>query len=85
MFINGEIQCCDSFGEHVMTSSTFKGRHETSVQAVDLELFISVQVHATPFCTSIQKGSDCPAIDLYGENCSCIIANGGGVDFMNMS
>ena len=41
------------------------------------------QVHTTPFCTSIQKGSDCSAIDLYGEDCSCIIANGCGVDFMN--
>ena len=54
MFIYHEIKCCDSFGEHVMTSGSFKGGHETSVQTVDLELFISVQVHATPFCTSIQ-------------------------------
>ena len=84
MFVNGEIKCCDSFGKHVMTSSSFKGLHETSVQMVDFELLISVQVHTTPFCTSIQEGSDCPAIDLYGEDCSCIIANGGGVDFMNM-
>ena len=60
-----------------------QGQHKTSVQMVDFELFISVQVHTTPFCTSIQKGSDCPAFDLYGEDCSCIIANGGGVDFMN--
>ena len=37
-----------------MTSSTFEDGHETSVQVVDLELFISVQVHATSFCTSIQ-------------------------------
>ena len=53
MFIYPEIECCDSFGKHVMTSDSFKGGHKTSVQAVDLELFVSVQVHATPFCTSI--------------------------------
>ena len=67
-----------------MTSSSFKGWHETSVQTVDFELLISLQVQTTLFCTSIQEGSDCPAIDLYGEDCSCIIANGGGIDFMNM-
>ena len=83
MFVDHEIKCCDSFGKHVMTSSSFKGQHETSVQTVDFELFISVQVHTTLFCISIQEGSDCPTIDLYGEDCSCIIANGGGVDFMN--
>ena len=66
-----------------MTSSSFKVWHETSVQATYIELFISIQVHTTPFCTSIQKGFDCPAIDLNGEDCSCIIANGGGVDLMN--
>ena len=84
MFDNGEIECCDSFGKHVMTSSSFKGWYETSVQMVDFELLISVQVHTTPCCTSVQEGSVCPAIDLYGEDCSCIIANGGGVDFINM-
>ena len=42
MFINCKIKHCDSFDKHVMTSSSFKGRHKTSVQAVDLELFISV-------------------------------------------
>ena len=84
MFVNGEIKCCDSFGKHVMTSSSFKGWHKTSVQAIYIELFISIQVHTTPFCTSIQEGFDCPAIDLYGEACPSIIANGGGVDLMNM-
>ena len=54
MFIYCEIECCDSSYEHVMPSSTFEGGHKTSVQVVDLELFISVQVHATSFCTSIQ-------------------------------
>ena len=54
MFIYGEIKHCDSSCEHVMTSSTFEGGHKTSVQVVDLELFISVQVHATFFCTSVQ-------------------------------
>ena len=54
MFVYCEIKHCDSSCEHVMLSSTFEGGHETSVQAVDLELFISVQVHATSFCTSIQ-------------------------------
>ena len=54
MFIYCEIKCCDSPYEHVMTSRTFEGGHKTSFQVVDLELFISVQVHATSFCTSIQ-------------------------------
>ena len=53
MFIYCEIKCSDSFGEHVMTSSTLKGRDKTSVQVVEFELFICVQVHTTPFCTSI--------------------------------
>ena len=79
MVIYCEIKCFDSSCEHVMPSSTFEGGHETSVQVVDLELFISVQVHATSFCTSIQQGSNCPAIDLYGEDCPCVRANGGGV------
>ena len=83
VFVDGEVKC-DSFGKHVMTSSSFKGWHETSVQAIYIELSVSIQVHTTPFCSSIQKGFDCPAIDFYGEDCSCIIASGGGVDLMNM-
>ena len=54
MFIYCEIKHCDSSCEHVMPSSTFEGGHKTSVQVVDLELFISVQVYATLFFTSIQ-------------------------------
>ena len=67
-----------------MTSSTLEGRNKTSVQMIKFELFIGVQVDTAPFCTSVQQTSDCPTIDLDGENHSCVIANGGGVYFMNM-
>ena len=67
-----------------MTSSTLECRNETSVQTIEFELFISIQIRTTPLCTSVQQGSYYPSIDFNGENCSCVIANGGGVYFMNM-
>ena len=72
MFIYCEIKHCDSPCEHVMTSSTFEGGHKTSVQAFDLELFISVQVHATSFCTNGAVGLRSV---LHGES-TCV---GGGL------
>ena len=38
-----------------MTSGTLESRDKTSVQAVDFEFFISVQVHTTPLSAPVSS------------------------------